>query len=775
MNFENIPDELRQLNQWGLYKLKWIEERKKNTKIPYDAHNGEKSKSNDPTTWCSFEEAYEALQLNADDFQGLAFFFANGYAGIDIDHVEDDLERYRSGDYEDNIVSEFMNATHSYTELSQSKTGIHIIFKGEIPGSRRRKNNIEMYSEGRFFALTGNVISSTNTINQADISVLYEKYLGQSKVVPINDSEPIDNNLSEFDIIQRAIESKSGAQFKSLMYGGWEKFYTSQSEADLAFANYLAFWTGRDFHKMDAIFRQSSLYRAKWDERHGKTTYGVATLNKAINDTNNVFTNPEHRTIRHYNFGFAKNERKKEFPPRSWDDTGATDRFMDLFGTLVKYSYINKNWYVYNGSYWEVDQSGQIHKFMDAMVETIGKETIRIPEDTSEDDKKALEKNFKKFVKSSRSNRSKKSVIDELKHRVPVAPNEFDKDKTLLNVSNGYIDLSSGELHDHDISKVFSKEANVEYSDTMPAPEWEKFLNQTFGGDQELIDYVQTAVGYSMTGSVKEQLMFILYGNGRNGKSVFLETISNLLGSYAKTIQASSIMVKQNSSGPNSDIARLAGARLVTSSEPNEGLRMDEGLVKQLTGGDKVVARQLYGQEFEFEPEFKLWLATNHKPIIRGTDDGIWRRIRLIPFTIQVPDNKVDKDLKYKLARESVGILNWAVDGALKWQRNGLITPQSIVDASQGYRQEMDVLSGFVSDECQTGPDYEVKSSDLYQAYKKWSDMNSEYQMSSRKFSQEMSEKYPRTHKKVGSVFIGIRLIEDTRLNFLQNKVTGDR
>ena len=172
MNFENIPDELRQLNQWGLYKLKWIEERKKNTKIPYDAHNGEKSKSNDPTTWCSFEEAYEALQLNADDFQGLAFFFANGYAGIDIDHVEDDLERYRSGDYEDNIVSEFMNATHSYTELSQSKTGIHIIFKGEIPGSRRRKNNIEMYSEGRFFALTGNVISSTNTINQADINVL---------------------------------------------------------------------------------------------------------------------------------------------------------------------------------------------------------------------------------------------------------------------------------------------------------------------------------------------------------------------------------------------------------------------------------------------------------------------------------------------------------------------------------------------------------------------------------------------------------------------------
>lgn len=769
MNYENIPDELKQLNQWGLYKLKWVEERKKNTKIPYDAHNGEKSKSNDPKTWCSFDEAYEALRLNSNDFQGLSFFFANGYSGIDIDHVEDDLERYRSGDYEDNIVSEFMNATRSYTETSQSGTGIHIIFKGKIPGDRRRKNNIEMYSEGRFFALTGNVISATNAINQADVSVLYEKYLGQKKVVPINNNEPIDNDMSEYDIIQKALASKSGSQFKALMYGGWEKFYTSQSEADLAFANYLAFWTGRDFHKMDAIFRQSSLYRAKWDERHGKTTYGVATLNKAINDTNNVFTNPEHRTIRHYNFGFAKKQTQKELPTRSYDDTGATDRMIDLFGSLIRYSYINNCWYVYNGSYWEVDQSGQVHKFIDAMVETIRKEKVKFPKDASDEDKEAIEKAFKKFVKHSRANSAKKAVMDELKHRIPVAPHEFDADKTLLNVSNGFIDLSSGELHDHDIKKMFSKEANVEYSDTMPAPEWEKFLNQTFGGDKELIDYVQTAVGYSMTGSVKEQIMFILYGNGRNGKSVFLETISNILGNYAKTIQASSIMVKQSSGGPNSDIARLSGARLVTSSEPNEGLRMDEGLVKQLTGGDKVVARHLYGQEFEFEPEFKLWLATNHKPIIRGTDDGIWRRIRLIPFTIQVPDNKVDKDLKYKLARESIGILNWAVDGALKWQRHGLKTPQRIIDASAGYRQEMDVLSGFISDECETGPDYEVKSSDLYQAYKRWSDLNSEYQMSSTKFGREMSDKFTRTHKKVGNVYLGIKLLEDTRLRFLQN------
>lgn len=770
--YDQIPKELRNLKQWGLFKLKWVPERKKNTKIPFSAIDGNNAKSNDPGTWTTFDEAREALRLNSKDFDGLSFFFANGYAGIDIDHVESDIMRYRQGDYEDNIVSEFMNVTRSYTEVSQSGTGIHIIFKGEIPGSRRRKNNIEMYDEGRFFALTGKSLGSNKVISKADINVLYDKYLAEKKVVPIRTSTELEpNNLSEFEIIKQAINSKSGDNFKALMYGGWEKLYSSQSEADLALANYLAFWTGRDFGKMDAIFRQSVLYREKWDEKHGKTTYGVATLNKAINDTNNVFTNPEHRTVKHYNLEFMKqSETDKQLPRRSWDDTGETDRVIDQFGDVIKYSYINKCWYIFNGSYWEVDQSGKIHQLIDAMTESIGKETVEIPPDADEKEEAAIKKAFDKFVKHSRSNSAKKAVMDELKHRVPVAPGEFDIDKTLLNVSNGYIDLASGELHDHDITKLFSKEANVEYSDKAGCDEWIKFLDQIFDHNQELIDYVQTAVGYSMTGSIKEQIMFILYGNGRNGKSVFLETISNILGTYAKTIQASSIMVKQNSGGPNSDIARLAGARLVTSSEPNEGLRMDEGLVKQLTGGDKVVARQLYGKEFEFEPEFKLWLATNHKPIIRGTDDGIWRRIRLIPFTVQIPDDQVDKDLKYKLARESIGILNWAVDGALKWQQHGLHTPRVIESASEGYREEMDVLSQFVSEACDTSTEYTINASQLYKLYKSWAEDNVQYQMSNTKFGREMTNRFKKVHTRAGAIYKGLKVKSDTRLNWMDQK-----
>ncbi|WP_461241113.1 DNA primase family protein, partial [Paucilactobacillus sp. N302-9] len=207
-------------------------------------------------------------------------------------------------------------------------------------------------------------------------------------------------------------------------------------------------------------------------------------------------------------------------------------------------------------------------------------------------------------------------------------------------------------------------------------------------------------------------------------------------------------------------------ARLVTSSEPNDGVRLDEGLVKQLTGGDTVTARYLYGKEFEYQPQFKLWLATNHKPIIRGTDDGIWRRLMLIPFKVQIPIEKVDKDLKYKLERESVGILNWIVEGALKWQREGLNPPESVTNASKEYRDEMDVISTFVNECCEIGDMYEVPAGGIFEKYKTWASDNSEYSMSKQKFSREMKLKFHYKKGKHGRCFQGLRIKSDPRMSW---------
>lgn len=767
MRYELIPDELKPLKQWGLYRKIWQPKKQKYTKIPHNAVDGGDGKSNDPTKWTDFKTALKALTTYQMD--GLGFYFKAPYVGIDVDHIPNDIERWKQGDKEDNEVQEFMGLTNSYTETSLSGAGIHIIVKGKIPGDRRRKANVEMYETGRFFAMTGNLLGNVRTVSspkKSQMKFLYNKYLHTDNIVnlPGTTHEITPNDLSEDEIIRRAEESSSGKRFKLFMRGGWPEFYPSQSEADLAFANDLAFWTGRDFQKMDSIYRQSDLMRPKWDERHGKTTYGTATLNKAINETNNVYQ--KHEAPKKYVFNFDKQKPNKPKPARSWDDTGNTDRMIDLFGDAIRYSYIDKLWYIYNGSFWEMDESGIINKYVDMMIETMKNEKISIPDGMDED--KAKE-SFHKFIKKTRGNNAKKAIVNELQHRVPVLHNEFDTDKTLLNTENGYVDLTSGILHDHDIEKMFSKQTNAEFTDKVDAPEWERFLNQIFNNDQDLIHYIQKAVGYSLTGSVKEQVMFFLYGNGRNGKSVFIDTIADLLGNYAKTMQAESIMIRQTSGTANSDIARLEGARLVISSEPNEGVRLDEGLVKQLTGGDKVTARFLYGKEFEFEPEFKIWLATNHKPIIRGTDDGIWRRLMLIPFDVQIPDSKVDKDLKYKLKREEVGILNWAVDGAVMWQKEGLNPPQSVLEASKEYRSEMDVIDMFVSDNCEKYKDYEAPAGQLFKLYKTWATDNSEYVMSKQRFSTEMKAKYKYMKNRNGRYYSGIRIKQDSRLNFINN------
>jgi putative DNA primase/helicase len=266
---------------------------------------------------------------------------------------------------------------------------------------------------------------------------------------------------------------------------------------------------------------------------------------------------------------------------------------------------------------------------------------------------------------------------------------------------------------------------------------------------------VQKAIGYSLTGSTQEHCAFFLYGTGRNGKSNFLDIIAEIMGDYAINIQPETIMQKQAQSGPTSDIARLNGARFVTSEEPSEGCKLNEGLVKQLTGGSRVTAAKKYENEFDFTPEFKLWMATNHKPFIRGTDEGMWSRIRLIPFTVRIPDSKMDKQLKFKLRQELPGILSWAVDGCLLWQREGLKSPPAVEDACKEYKTEMDVLASFL-DEC-CDEEGEVSAGDLYHAYITWAKEGNEYEMSSTKFGREMQKRYQKRRAN-GFFYIGLHL-----------------
>ena len=352
-------------------------------------------------------------------------------------------------------------------------------------------------------------------------------------------------------------------------------------------------------------------------------------------------------------------------------------------------------------------------------------------------------------------------MIREAEHYAPILPQMLDKDKTIIGAKNGIIDLRTGNLLPHDREAFLTKQCPVNYNPEAPEPVlWLQFLSDIFGGDRYMIDYIQKCVGYSLTGSTSEQCAFFLFGTGRNGKSTFLEIVRGILGDYATNIQPQTIMVNPKSgNAPSSDIARLKGARLVTSVEPNEGMRLDEGLLKQLTGDDVVTARKMFSDEFEFKPEFKLWMATNHKPLIRGTDTGIWRRIHLIPFEVQIPLEKVDRKLKYKLVKESESILRWAVQGCIRWQNEGLNMPKKVLDAVREYQHEMDVISSFLDACCIVG-EGTVKASQLFAVYAKWAADHNEYCMSSTKFGTEISKRDGINKKKTmnGWFYTGLSL-----------------
>lgn len=771
--YEKIPEELKVLPCWICWQGVTDTPGGKLRKVPINALDGTAAKSNDPSTWCDFNTAVAASK----NFSGIGFVFdgKSGYFGVDLDGIGDSLDRLINGE-SDNIAGEFIHTLQSYTEISQSGRGIHIICRGSLPAGGRRKNSVEMYESGRYFIMTGNVITDYSITDCTDsIKALHEKYIGggnalkPARAAAVSTVGKFTGNVA--DIIEKARKSKQGTLFSDLMAGNFESYYKSHSEADIALCNMLAFWFGRDFDTIDSVFRSSGLMRDKWDRKQSGSTYGVLTIRKAMADCMSVYgeknTPAENYSITITPSGDAhvETESGEEIRLYTMDDTGNAERMFVNYGNRLRYSYVEKSWYYWDERRWCKDITGTIDRVADDSLDIMQRELeiykqidARTP---PKDDKSSMEKLFSKHIKTSRSSKAKTAMKKELQHKVPIVLGQFDRDKYALNTPTGIIDLRENKQLPHNIEKYITKLTGTGLSDN-DCPQWKSFLSTIFNGDMEMIRYIQKAVGYSLSGSISEQCVFFLYGTGRNGKTTFLDTVRAMMGDYAANAQPETIMVSQKSSGgARSDIARLKGARFVTTVEPNEGMRLDEGLIKQLTGGDPITARFQYSQEFEFTPEFKIWMATNHKPIIRGTDTGIWRRIHLVPFTASIPENKVDRNLPYKLRKELPSILKWAVDGYALYKSEGLRMPALVLNAVNDYRREMDVISSFLSACCIVGSGAE-QSSVLYAVYCRWASDNNEYKMSHTRFTTELLKKdgINREKRANSNYFVGISIQE---------------
>jgi len=391
-------------------------------------------------------------------------------------------------------------------------------------------------------------------------------------------------------------------------------------------------------------------------------------------------------------------------------------------GKDLRYCHPWAKWLVWDGIRWKEDDTAEVFRRAKDTVRAMYAEAADI-----EDDKRR--QSFIEFVLKSESHFRLKAMLAlaQSEPGIPVVPTELDKDPWLLNVKNGVIDLRTGELRPHRQKDMITKLAPVEYDPAARCPRWEQFLFEIMDGNENLVRFLQRAVGWSLTGDVSEHVLFILHGTGRNGKSTFLNTVLSLLGDYGLAAAPELLMTRNNDRHPT-ELADLFGKRFVVAIETQEGKRFDESRVKQLTGADKIRCRRMREDFWEFWPTHKIWLATNHKPQVWGTDLAIWSRLKLIPFEVCFPDGdpRQDKELPKKLLAELPGILRWAVEGCLMWQREGLGIPDEVRSATDQYRDQQDVLAPFLADCCVISPEAKEQSSNLWDAYSEWCQENAE-------------------------------------------------
>lgn len=422
-------------------------------------------------------------------------------------------------------------------------------------------------------------------------------------------------------------------------------------------------------------------------------------------------------------------------------DLGNAERFADQHGDTLRYCMEAGKWYFYDGIRW----NGFIG------TEKAHQAAIRTVRDIAKEADGAVSKSDREKVYAwSLSSESQHRINAMLSLAQKLAPivchaSDFDRDDYSLNCLNGTIDLKTGMLRSHDPDDLITKLCPVAYDANAVSEVWDRYLDSSTEGDQTFMDFLQVAVGYTLTGDTKEEKMFFIYGPTASGKSTFLESLKSILGDYALTADFETFIKRGQVGGARNDVARMAGTRFVISIEVDEGKELAEGLVKMMTGGDTLSARFLYKESFEFVPRCKLWLAANHAPKVSDRDDAIWRRILRVPFIHTVPEDKRDPAVKATLRNPAISgpaILAWAVQGCIRWQSEGLIVPELVKASTEAYRTENDPLKDFFETECTFDSRLHCTVSGMRQRYDAWAKNNGlRYTLGPQQFNSRLTDK----------------------------------
>jgi putative DNA primase/helicase len=436
-----------------------------------------------------------------------------------------------------------------------------------------------------------------------------------------------------------------------------------------------------------------------------------------------------------------KARRQDQARPPAFSDEALALRFAERHASDLRYVAAWSKWLCWNGSRWEFDETALAINHARKICRAAGAEC-----------------NDPKLAKAVASAKTVAAVerLARADRRLAATTDQWDSDPWLLNTPDGVVDLRTGKMRPHQPEDYMTKITAVGPGGN--CPQWHKFLDRITDGDRDLQAFLRRMCGYSLTGITREHALFFLFGTGANGKSVFLGTVSGILSEYHRTAPIETFTASWGDRHPT-ELAGLLGARLVTAIETEEGRRWAESRIKALTGGDKIAARFMRQDFFEFTPQFKLLVAGNHKPGLRSVDEAMRRRMHMLPFTVTIPPAERDPDLTEKFKTEWSGILQWMIEGCLEWQRHGLQPPDAVTAATAEYLHAEDAVARWVDECCILDPQAWESVGELYLSYRRWADSAGEYVSTKKQFSQNLEARgYRYQRKDTGRGFAGLRL-----------------
>ena len=666
-DYGHVPEEMKQFPHWVVATA---------NKLPINPASGYGAKSNDPSTWSSFDVCLSYLKENygkevsignqMSSIEGLGFMFQKetGLVGIDIDHCLD-----ANGNIVDERVKAILDANDAYAEVSKSCSGIHIISRGQKNFSSNKMHLtdeivLEVYDSARYFFITGNLLSAEKakiTDGQALLDYIGKEFFSSSNEKSSNIATPIEASnepaVISAEVMDRLEYNLNSDEYFNRRWNG-ERFKGDESSDDMSLLCSLAHVT-HDRETIKALFINSPYFDSKDDAHKRKVIvredYIIRSINKAI-EYAECKLDPEEAILLEYDF----------------TDDGNADRFIHLYGDRVSYCQDENLWYVYNGKFWEADiQKTNMMKLTKELANTMKTITKSYVSSDSNYGKQLLQ-----AVKRLGNIHTKQSMITASQCEVARMKKDYNTRRDILIVKNGVVDLRTGELLDFS-PDYYSTQAVVDINYNPKAGEptrFLQFLDEIFAGDKELVEYLLRFLGYCLTGEVKESKFLICYGSGANGKSVLFNLIRDVMGMYSDSMAPSGILKKRNSDGPNSSVMKIRDTRMVTIDELQKYDELDTGLVKNITGGasEKINVREMYGRAQSFEFAFKLILNTNFLPRLNWMDNAMNRRVVVIPFDVVFTDEKQDRSLPYKLQKEKEQILNLLIKMAVEYYQHGL-------------------------------------------------------------------------------------------------------